>query len=206
MGFYADRILPCLIGKSCTMKPIMRQRAKVVPQARGRVLEIGMGTAPNLGLYDRSLIDHVIGLEPSRGMRRKAQPKIEQSDLSVELLAAGAEDIPLEDASIDTVVLTYTLCSIPDPHAALAEMRRVLKPGGELLFCEHGLAPDPGVARWQHRIEPVWKVIGGGCHLTRPMDRLIGGAGFAIASMQAHYLPGTPKFVGYDYTGTALPA
>ncbi|MHA6287609.1 class I SAM-dependent methyltransferase [Maricaulis sp. CAU 1757] len=203
MGFYADRILPCLIGSSCSISPIMRQRQRIVPQARGRVLEIGLGTGPNLEVYDRSRIERVIALEPSAGMRRKAGRLIAASGLEVDLVDAPAEHIPLEDDSVDTVVLTFTLCSIPDSQAALAEMRRVLKPDGELLFCEHGLAPDAGVARWQRRLEPVWKRVAGGCHLTRPMDRLIREAGFDITRLDAEYVPGTPKIVAYDYLGSA---
>lgn len=203
MSFYHDHILPHLIGFSCSQRPIMAERAKIVPMARGRVLEIGLGAGPNLAFYDPAKVTHLYGLEPSEGMRRKARRAVEASPVPVEWLGLEAEAIPLEDDSIDTVVLTYTLCTIPDAVGALDQMRRVLKPGGALLFSEHGLAPEPGVARWQRRIEPVWKPVAGGCHLTRPMDRLIAGNGFHIETLMTAYLDGAPKVAGYNYSGTA---
>ncbi|WP_203294012.1 class I SAM-dependent methyltransferase [Maricaulis parjimensis] len=206
MGFYSDRILPDLIGCVCSRGAIMKQRAKVVPQARGQVLEIGMGAAANLELYDSARVERLIGVEPAAGMRRKAAAKLAETAIPHDLLDAGGEALPLADASVDTIVLTYTLCSIPEAEQAMREMRRVLKPEGKLLFCEHGLAPDPGVERWQRRIEPVWKRIAGGCHLARPIDRLITGGGFSIQDMEAEYMPGSPRFSGYDYIGTATPA
>ncbi|WP_138512583.1 class I SAM-dependent methyltransferase [Maricaulis alexandrii] len=205
MGFYGQRILPNLIGCVCSRGAIMKQRAKVVPKARGRVLEVGIGAAPNLELYDSGKVEQLIGVDPSAGMRRKAAKKLAGTAIAHELLDAGGEALPLDDASVDTIVLTYTLCSIPDAEQAMREMRRVLKPEGQLLFCEHGRAPDPGVVRWQERIEPVWKRIAGGCHLARPMDRLIVGGGFAIREMEAEYMPGSPRFSGFDYIGTATP-
>lgn len=184
----------------------MKQRAKLVPGASGVVLDVGTGAGPNLQFYDPAKVTRVIGAEPSAGMRRKAAKAIQAAPVAVELVDAGAEALPLADDSVDTAVLTFTLCSIPDPGPALAEIRRVLKPEGRLLFCEHGLAPDEGVAKWQKRLEPVWKRIAGGCHLARPMDRLIEGGGFAITRLEAGYIPGTPKFAGYDYLGEARPA
>ena len=205
MGFYDQRILPNLIGCACTQSPIMKQRARVVPRASGVVLEVGMGGAPNLSLYDPARVTELIGLEPSAGMRRKAERKLRGSGLNSRLLDGRAEAMALPDASVDCIVLTYSLCSIADTEAALAEMHRVLRPQGQLLFCEHGLAPDAGVARWHRRIEPVWKCFSGGCHLTRPMDRLIAAGGFDITELEAAYLPGTPRIVGYDYIGMAQP-
>ena len=145
----------------------------------------------------------LIGVEPSPGMRVKAQRAIERQDIPVELLDAPGEALPVESRSVDTVLLTFTLCTIPDWQAALSEMRRVLKPGGRLVFLEHGLAPDDGVARWQRRVEPLWKRIGGGCHLTRPIDRLIGESGFRIDRLEAAYTPKTPRISGYVYRGVA---
>lgn len=203
MGFYAEHVLPHLIAVACAQKPVARQRAKVVPRAEGRVLEVGLGAGPNLAFYDPAKVERVFGLEPSAGMRRKAAEAVAAAPVPVELIDLPGENIPLDDASVDTVVLTYTLCSIADYEAALAEMRRVMKPSATLLFCEHGAAPDPGVARWQSRINPVWKVVGGGCNLNRPIPTLIEQAGFAIGELETMYLPKTPKFAGFNYWGAA---
>lgn len=204
MSFYETHILPHLIGCACGAPQIMKQRSLLVPKAEGRVLEVGFGAGPNLSFYDPAKVSRVFALEPSIGMRRKAEAAISASPVDVELIDLPGEDIPLNDDSVDTVVLTYTACTIPDVNAALAQMRRVLKPGGRLLFSEHGLAPDPGVQRWQKIIEPVWKPIGGGCHLTRRPDALIEAAGFAIEEMTAGYLPKSPKFASFNYAGAAI--
>ncbi len=203
MGFYAEHVLPHLIGVACAQKPVMRQREKVVPHAEGRVLEVGLGAGPNLALYDPAKVERVFGLEPSAGMRRKAARAVAAAPVPVELIDLPGEQIPLEDASVDTVVLTYTLCSIEDYRSALAQMRRVLKPSGKLLFCEHGAAPDPEVARWQSRLNPIWRVVGGGCNLNRPIPKLIEDAGFAIGALDTMYLPKTPRFAGFNYWGAA---
>ncbi|WP_420430839.1 methyltransferase domain-containing protein [Hyphobacterium sp.] len=183
----------------------MKQRAKIVPEAEGVVAEIGMGAAPNLPLYDAAKVKMVIGIEPNAGLRRKAERAISDSDLAVELADGRAENLPLDNASVDTVVLTYTMCSLPDVPGALSEVRRVLKPGGRLLICEHGAAPDAGVLKWQKRLDPVWKVIGGGCHLSRPIDRMVESGGFRFDALTAEYMPKTPKIVAYDYIGAARP-
>lgn len=205
MAFYNRVILPNLIGAACKQSPIMRQRAKIVPEAVGLVAEIGMGAAPNLPLYDAEKVRAVIGIEPSKGLRKKARRLIAAQDLNVELVDGVAENLPLDSRSIDTVVLTYTLCSLPDVAGAMSEIRRVLKPGGRLLFCEHGAAPDAGVLKWQNRIEPVWKLFAGGCHLARPIDRLIEAGGFAFEKLDASYMPKSPKITAYDYIGAAKP-
>ena len=181
MSFYHEHILPQLIAFTCSQPQVMKKRSQVVPAAEGRVLEVGFGSGTNLEFYDPVRVERLFALEPSRGMRRKAQGAVDRSPLDIEWLDLPGEEIPLDDASVDTVVLTYTACTIPDVEAALAQMRRVLKPGGKLLFSEHGQAPDPGVAKWQRRIEPVWKPIAGGCHLTGKPDALIAQAGFRIA-------------------------
>ncbi len=181
----------------------MRQRRKIVPRAEGRVLEVGLGAGPNLAFYDPAKVEMVFGLEPSAGMRRKAARAVAAAPVPVELLDRPGEEIPLEDNSVDTIVLTYTLCSIVDWQAALEQMRRVLKPGGALLFCEHGLAPDESVARWQKRLNSLWGIIGGGCNLNRPIPSLIESAGFCINDLETMYLPGTPRFSGYNYWGSA---
>lgn len=203
MSLYEDHILPHLIGFACRQPQIMKARSQVVPAAEGRVLEVGFGSGTNLEFYDPVRVERLFALEPSQGMRRKAARSVEASPLEIEWLDLPGEEIPLEDDSVDTVVLTYTACTIPGVEAALAQMRRVLKPGGRLLFSEHGAAPDPGIARWQRRIEPVWKPIAGGCHLTRKPDQLLAQAGFKIDRMETGYLPKSPKFAAYNYAGSA---
>ncbi len=206
MSFYENHILPALIGFACSQPQIMKQRRKLVPAAEGRVLEIGFGTGTNLGFYDPARVQRLFALEPSQGMRRKARYAVAQSPLDIEWLDLPGEEIPLENNSVDTVVLTYAACTIPGVAEALSQMRRVLKPGGRLLFSEHGAAPDPGVARWQRRIEPAWKPIAGGCHLTRKPDQMIAQAGFRIDHMETGYLPRSPKFAAFNYAGSARPA
>lgn len=203
MGFYNERILPNLIDCSCTARPIQKLRRSIVPEAEGVVLEVGFGSGVNLPFYDAEKVSRVIGVEPSGGMRIKASRAMTRQAIPVDLLDAAGEALPLEDRSVDTVLLTFTLCTIPDYDAALAEMRRVLKPQGRLVFLEHGRSPDASVYKWQRRIEPVWKRVGGGCHLTRPTDRLIAGAGFRIDQLDKGYVPKTPKFSGYVYRGVA---
>lgn len=203
MGLYDRYILPTVIDLSCGASPILKQRQKVVPLAEGRVLEVGMGSGLNLPFYDPQKVDVVFGLEPSEGMRRKARRNLAASPVKVEWLDLPGEQVPLEDDSVDTVVLTYTLCTIVDYRSALAQMRRVLKPAGTLLFCEHGEAPDPDVQRWQARINPFWKVIAGGCNLNRPIPSCLEEAGFTIGSLETMYLPGTPRIAGFNYWGRA---
>lgn len=204
MGFYEDRILPTLIDVGSAMEPAMALRRKLVPEASGRVLEVGMGSGINLALYDPRRVEWVWGLEPSPGMRRKARGNIARSPVEVRLLDLPGEKIPLEDNSVDTVLLTFTLCTIPDWKAALSQMYRVMKPGGRLLFCEHGRAEDPAVYKWQERITPLWKKCFGGCHLNRPIADLIAVGGFGIDSLENFYLERGPKFVGYMYFGRAF--
>nr|MBV6629580.1 class I SAM-dependent methyltransferase [Oceanococcus sp. HetDA_MAG_MS8] len=201
-GFYERRILPWLIDCACGLPAVERQRAKVVPLASGRVLEIGIGTGRNLRHYNVSQVDSLLGLDPSLAWHPLAKRRLASIDLPVEPLALSAETIPLDDASVDSVVCTYTLCTIPDPQAALAEFRRVLKPTGKLLFSEHGLAPDATVRRWQHRIEPIWKPFVGGCHLTRDTRGLLLDSGFAIDDIDQRYLRG-PRPMTYNSRGVA---
>ena len=203
MSFYEDRILPHIIDRACSMGQVMKLRSQVVPQARGVVLEVGMGSAINMEFYNAEHVDMVYGLEPSEGMRRRAQPNIERSPIKVEWLDLPGEKIPLEDHSVDTVLLTFTLCTIPDWHTALRQMWRVLKPGGELLFLEHGESPDDGTRKWQHRITPGWKKLAGGCHLNRHIADLIRHAGFEIPELENLYIPKAPKIAGYIYRGRA---
>ena len=162
-----------------------------------------MGSGLNLRYYNPDKVDFVWGLEPSDGMRKKAQKNLQQSPVPVEWLGLPGEEIPLDSHSADTVVLTFTLCTIPEWETALKQMKRVLKPGGKLLFCEHGAAPDEAVARWQNRVNPLWKKIAGGCHLNRNIPELISQAGFSIRELEADYLPKTPRIAGFRYRGFA---
>ena len=203
MSFYEKYCLTPFINCACGTKPISYQRKKVVPLCTGRVLEVGMGSALNLPYYDRDKVEFIWGLEPSEARRDKAQPNIEKSGLEVKLIDLPGEEIPLDDNSVDTVLLTYTLCTIPEWDVALKQMRRVLKPGGKLIFTEHGRAPDAGVKKWQDRINPLWKKLAGGCNLNRPIPELLRGSGFGIETLDAMYLPSTPKLFAYNYWGEA---
>ncbi|QWV93953.1 class I SAM-dependent methyltransferase [Geomonas oryzisoli] len=203
MNLYHELCLPHLTNCVCGLKALARQRELIVPLARGRVLEVGMGTALNLPFYDRDKVSCIWGLEPSPGMRKAAEKNVRRSGMQVQWLDLPAATIPLEDGCVDTVLLTFTLCSIADWQGALEEMRRVLAPQGRLLFCEHGSAPDEGVLRWQERITPWWKHLAGGCHLDRPIPRLIGSSGFRVTELAAGYAAGVPKVAGYTYRGCA---
>ena len=203
MGLYAKHILPRMIDRACSAEPVARQREKVVPLAEGTVLEIGIGSGLNLPYYDAAKVEKVIGLDPAEEMLAMARARAAEAAFPVEHLALAGEEIPLEDNSVDTVLVTYTLCTIVDVAAALAGMRRVLKPGGRLIFCEHGLAPDAGVRRVQNLINPLWRRIGGGCNVNRDIPGLLGQGGFVIDGLETIYLPGTPRFGGFNYWGTA---
>ena len=203
MGFYSDRVLPHCIDRACAAKPIGRQREKVVPQAEGRILEVGMGSGLNIPFYTVDKVELVWGLEPSAGMREKARARVEAAPFELRWLDLPGEEIPLHDNSADTVVLTYTLCTIPGWKAALEQMRRVLKPGGRLLFSEHGRAPDDDVRRWQDRIDPLWSRIAGGCHLNRDIPCLLAQGGFNVCQLETMYLPSTPRLAGFTYWGYA---
>lgn len=205
MGFYSRYILPPLIDCACSTKPIMKQREKVVPHAEGRVLEVGCGSGTNFGLYDSSKVSQVFALEPDAQMIRKAQKRADAAEgLNIEFMEAGGEAVPLEDNSVDTVVFTFTMCTIPPIDAALAEARRVLKSGGKLLYSEHGGAPDEGILKWQRRLEPIQKTIAGGCHLTRVPPRMLEHNAFTVTDGETMYLPSTPKVLGFAYWGQAV--
>jgi ubiquinone/menaquinone biosynthesis C-methylase UbiE len=202
-SFYDRHILPRLIGCACGAGAIAKQRAKVVPRAQGRVLELGIGGGLNLAFYDPARVTSVTGVDPSEGLRARALAAPRPDGLKVEVLAGEAEKLSFDDRSFDTVVCTFTLCSVHTPSAVLAEARRVLKPDGHFVFCEHGLAPDPSVSRWQRRIEPFWTPLAGGCRLTRPVGAAIAAAGFLIDETQAFYMPKAPKPLGWCELGVA---
>ena len=203
MGLYSRYILPRVIDATCSSGPTTKQRAKLVPEATGDVLEVGIGSGLNLPFYDPDRVGGVWGLDPAPEITRRAAPLAEAAPFDVEMVHAGAEEIPFDDGRFDTVVLTYTLCSIADPVPALREMARVLAPDGRLLFIEHGLAPDPDVRRWQRWINPVWKRLGGGCHLDRDIPALIRAAGFRVDGLETMYIPGW-RFASYNYWGAAV--
>lgn len=204
MGLYASLIEPAVVSFACSLPTIMRERARVVPEASGVVLEIGFGSGHNAALYDATKIERLIALEPSAAMRRRAVKRIAAFEVPFEWLDLRAEEIPLDSASIDTVVSTFTLCTIPDVARALTGVRRVLKPGGRLLFLEHGAAPDPAVRRFQDWLDPLWGRFAGGCHLNRDPGALIRQAGFDLARSSARYVKAAPKFAGFLTSGVAI--
>jgi ubiquinone/menaquinone biosynthesis C-methylase UbiE len=202
MGFYQNRILPRLIHFAMGQDDLKVYRCRVVSAAAGRVLEIGIGSGLNLPFYGGSVTE-VIGLDPSAQLLAMAQRAI-RPRVPIDFIEGSAEAIPLENASVDAVLTTWTLCSIPDAGRALREMRRVLKIGGVLLFAEHGRAPDAGVRWWQDRLTPIWKRFGGGCHLNRPIGDLIASAGFRVERLENGYMRG-PNPLTYMYEGSARP-
>jgi ubiquinone/menaquinone biosynthesis C-methylase UbiE len=205
MGLYNRFILPQVIEFTMRQENFAPFRQRTAGAAHGRVLEIGIGSGLNLSSF-RPDIESVCGVDPSSELLAKASRRVANVGFPVRLLEASSEKLPLEDRSFDTAVMTFTMCSIPDVGAALLEIRRVLKPEGELLFAEHGRAPDPDVIRWQDRITPVWKRIGGGCHLNRKVDDLIQAAGFRIERLNAGYQKFAPRPFSFIYEGSARPA
>jgi len=203
-SLYDRFILPKLLTCACSSPPMMRQRTKIVPRAAGRVLELGIGMGLNLAFYDPRKVDEVFGVDPAAELRAVALAAPRPQGLKVVIEDGTAEALPFENHAFDCVVCTFTLCSVHTPAAALVEARRVLKPSGRLLFCEHGLAPDADVAKWQRRVEPFWKRIAGGCHLTRPVAQAIGEAGFKLDWLETMYVPRTPRIAGWNEWGAAI--
>ena len=203
MGFYSEKIVPRLVTCACGTKPILKQREIVVPLVSGAVLEIGMGAGHNLPYYDTQRVSSVVGIDPCRTSWGLAQPRAQGLGVPLDFVEGSAEDMPLEDAQFDSVLMTFSLCTIPNAQAALAEIHRVLKPGGQLVFCEHGQAPDDTVVKWQNRINPLWRRLLGGCNLNRPILDWIKGSGFMLQSVDQMYLPGTPRIAGFNVWGTA---
>ena len=203
MGFYQNQIVPRLINLSMRQRNLAAYRHRVVPAAEGRVLEIGVGSGLNLPFYTQKA-ELVMGLDPSPKLLSMARRAARPASIPFDFIEGSAEAIPLEDGSVDTVVTTWTLCSIPDASRSLHEMHRVLKPAGRLLFVEHGRAPEPNVRRWQDRLTPVWKRVGGGCHLNRAIGTLVESAGFQFERIETGYMRG-PRPMTFMYEGSARP-
>ena len=200
---YEKHLLPKMLDCCCSTKPINYQRNKVVPYAKGKILEIGIGSGINIPFYKKSQIEKLYGLDPSEELNHMAHKVASQNSLDVEFLLSGAEEIPLPSNSIDTILITYTLCTIPDLNSSMSEMKRVLKDDGNFLFCEHGIAPDLNIVKWQNRINPVWGKLFGGCSINRDIPDIIQSSGFKLNKLNQMYLPSTPKIVGYNYWGHA---
>lgn len=206
-SWYEANVMPRLITCACSQGQVMKRRAAVVPLARGDVFELGCGGGINHEFYDRAAITSYAGIDPHEGLlegtRAAAQALARQGGWAADLRQGRGEAIPFADASFDCVVCTFTLCSVDDPTQVMREMRRILRPGGKALFLEHGRAPDRDVFNWQERIEPFWKPMAGGCHLTRPISSALAGAGFAIERLGEGYTPKTPRFAGWMEWGVA---
>ena len=204
MSLYDKYVLPKFLNCACGSKPVARQRKKVVPLAEGKVLEVGIGSGLNLPFYDKSKIDELWGLDPSEELSEMARKVADSEQMEVNFISSGAEDISLPDDHFDSVLITYTMCTIPEVIRANGEIRRVLKNGGKMIFCEHGEAPDENIRKWQKRINPIWGKFAGGCNINRKIPSLIEDSGFDIIELEEMYLPSTPKIAGYNYWGYAV--
>ena len=193
MSLYDKYVLPKFLNCACGSNPVARQRQKVVPLVEGKVLEIGIGSGLNLPFYDKSKIDELWGLDPSEELSDMAKKVADSENIEVNFISSGAEEIPLPDKYFDSVLITYTMCTIPEVARANREIKRVLKTGGKLIFCEHGEAPDENIRKWQKRINPFWGKLAGGCNIDRKIPTLIQNSGFEIVELEEMYLPKTPK-------------
>jgi len=200
---YEAKLMPRLITCACSQGQVMKRRAAVVPRAHGDVFELGCGGGINHAFYDPAAIISYAGIDPHPGLLDSARAAAQAKGWAADIRQASGEAIPFDDASFDSVVCTFTLCSVAEPRRVLRELHRILRPCGAVLFCEHGAAPDPGVARWQARIEPLWKRLAGGCHLTRPISAAFAGAGFAVERVGEGYTPQAPRFAGWMEWGVA---
>jgi ubiquinone/menaquinone biosynthesis C-methylase UbiE len=202
-SWYEATIMPKLITCACSQGQVMKRRAAVVPRAHGDVFELGCGGGINHAFYNPAAITSYAGIDPHEGLLEGARSAAREKGWAADLRRGRGEAIPFEDASFDCVVCTFTLCSVDDPAQVMRELNRILRPGGEALFLEHGRAPDTSVLRWQERIEPVWKHLAGGCHLTRPIASALRGAGFAVETLGQDYTPQAPRFAGWMEWGIA---
>lgn len=205
MGLWANKILPFLIEKSCRSTTILAERKRWVPRARGHVLELGVGSGLNLAFYEPARVHKVTAIDPSAALLARAAPRAEAAPVPVELVRTPAEQLPFAAQAFDSVLVTYSLCSVDDPLAVLAEVRRVLRPGGELVLVEHGLSSDAATQRWQRRVTPVWRRVGGGCRLDRDMTALLREARFSTDEIAASQEEGS-RLTAFTYQGVARPA
>ncbi len=202
-GWWDRVVVPKIIGCACSQPQIMKARSKVVPQADGDVLELGCGGGINMEFYDTARVNSFAGIDPSPALLEASRMAAQARGMAADIREGVGEAMPFGDAQFDTILVTFTLCSVNDQMQVLSEMRRVLRPGGKALFLEHGASPDAGPAKWQRRIEPVWKHIGGNCHLTRQITSAYEKAGFKIASAEKGYMPKTPRPFGWVEWGEA---
>ncbi len=202
MGLWARIVLPVLVEKACRSGAILAARRQWVPRAHGRVLEVGVGSGLNLAFYDPQRVECVTGIDPSVELLVRAEERAVAAPVSVELVRCGAEKMPFSDGAFDSVLVTYSLCSVADLAAALAEIRRVLQPGGELIFVEHGLSCDPRVQRWQRWLTPAWRRVGGGCHLDRDLPTLLRSAGYRMKELESAQVEGA-SWLSYTFMGIA---
>lgn len=202
-AFYDKNILPRLLNWACGQGPIQKQRQILIPKAKGKILEIGAGSGLNLPFYNTETVENISAIEPSEALRKMCQKQIDRSPVEVILSDAKAENLPYSADEFDSVILTYTLCTIAEPQKALAEIKRVLKPDGHLYYCEHGKAPDRFTLALQRIINPIWKHFAGGCHLDRDIKQLLLSENFQLDEHTEAYLEKTPRFGGYNYWGVA---
>ncbi len=203
MSFYEKKILPKVLDLLCGSSPINYQRKKIVPKVSGNVLEIGIGSGLNLPHYNVSNISNITALDPAEELTDIAKKRISELDLDIDVINCGAEEIPLESKSFDSILVTYTLCSIENLDDSMKEIRRVIKDDGTLFFCEHGIAPDLKTKNWQNRINPIWKRLMGGCNINRDIPEIISNSKLEIVDQETMFLPGTPRIAGFNYWGTA---
>ena len=205
MSFYEKYILPRFLNCACASEPITYQRKKVVPLAEGKILEVGIGSGLNLPFYEKSKIEEIWGIDPSEELNVMAKKVAIEEGMNVNFITSSAEDIPFPNDYFDTVLITYTMCTIPSVLKANKEIRRVLKRSGKMIFCEHGVSPDENIKKWQKRLNSIWGKIAGGCNINRNIPVLIKSSGFKIVEMDEMYLPKTPRIAGYNYWGYAKP-
>ena len=200
MGFYDRYCLPPLLDLACGGKPFRKQREKIVPNLTGNVLEIGIGSGHNLPFYNRAQTTKIIGVDPDDHLWKRSEKRRTATSIPVERIGLDGQNIPLEAGDVDNVLVTYSLCTIPDAVKALSEMHRVLKPGGRIWYCEHGKAPDAKVERFQKRIDPIWGKLAGGCQTGKDIPALFERAGIGIENLETGYIPG-PRFAAFNYWG-----